>query len=65
MIAVPTIAQEISDRLGPAAAPQETVDRIPTFWVAKDRVRACSAFSKKKSTGRTRCCTTSPPSMSA
>ncbi|HZW80163.1 MAG TPA: NADH-quinone oxidoreductase subunit C/D [Candidatus Deferrimicrobiaceae bacterium] len=38
MIAAPTIAQEISERLGPVAAPQETLDHIPTFWVAKDRV---------------------------
>jgi hypothetical protein len=34
MIAAPTIAQEIIDRLGPAAAPQETHDHTPTFWSA-------------------------------
>ena len=40
MIAVSTIAQEIAGRLGPAAIPQATHDRIPTFWVPKDRVVA-------------------------
>lgn len=40
MIAAPTIAQEIRDRLGRAAAPQETHDHIPTFWVAKDHLLA-------------------------
>jgi len=46
MIAVPTITQEIRDRLGPAAAPQQTVDHIPTFWVAKDRVFDLLRFLK-------------------
>ncbi|HTP32901.1 MAG TPA: NADH-quinone oxidoreductase subunit C/D [Candidatus Acidoferrales bacterium] len=40
MIAVSTSAQEIAGRLGPAAIPQATHDRIPTFWVPKDRVVA-------------------------
>jgi len=44
--AVPTISQEICDRLGPAAAPQQTVDHIPTFWVAKDRVFDLLRFLK-------------------
>ena len=47
MIAVPTITQEICDRLGPAAAPQQTVDHIPTFWVAKDRVFGLLRFLKE------------------
>ncbi|HEX6821978.1 MAG TPA: NADH-quinone oxidoreductase subunit C/D [Candidatus Sulfotelmatobacter sp.] len=47
MIALPTIAQEIRDRLGPAAAPQETVDHIPTFWVAKDRASGLLRFLKE------------------
>ena len=46
MNAAPAIAQEISDRLGPAAVPQETHDRIPTFWVAKDRVPPLLRFLK-------------------
>ncbi len=46
MIAVSTITQEIRDRLGPAAAPQQTVDHIPTFWVAKDRVFDLLRFLK-------------------
>jgi NADH-quinone oxidoreductase subunit C/D len=40
MIAVPTIVEEIRDRLGPAVTAQETHDHIPTFWVAKDRMPA-------------------------
>ena len=47
MIAVPTIADEIRDRFGPAAISQETHDRIPTFWVAKDRVPAVLRFLKE------------------
>ncbi|HKM47714.1 MAG TPA: NADH-quinone oxidoreductase subunit C/D [Terriglobales bacterium] len=46
MIAVPTIAEEIKDRFGPAATPQETTDHIPTYWVAKDRVPAVLRFLK-------------------
>jgi len=48
MIAVPTIAEEISDRLGPAAIAQETHDHIPTFWVAKDRMPALLRFLKEE-----------------
>ena len=47
MIAVPTITQEICDRLGPAAAPQQAVDHIPTLWVAKDRVFGLLRFLKE------------------
>ena len=47
MIAVPTITQEICDRLGPEAALQQTVDHIPTFWVAKDRVFGLLRFLKE------------------
>jgi len=48
MIAVPTIADEIRDRFGPAAIAQETHDRIPTFWVAKDRMPALLRFLKEE-----------------
>ena len=48
MIAAPTVAQEISDRFGRIAAPQVTHDRIPTFWVAKDRVPALLRFLKEE-----------------
>jgi NADH-quinone oxidoreductase subunit C/D len=47
MIAAPTIAQEISERLGPAAAPQDTHDRIPTFWLPKDRLLGLLRFLKE------------------
>jgi len=46
MIAAPTIAQEISDRLGPAAVPEDTHDHIPTFWVQKDQVSGLLRFLK-------------------
>jgi len=48
MIAVPTIAEEIRDRFGPGAIPQETHDYIPTFWVAKDRIAALLRFLKEE-----------------
>ncbi len=48
MIAAPTIAQEIRDRFGSSAAPQDTLDRIPTFWVAKDRMRDLLRFLKEE-----------------
>jgi NADH-quinone oxidoreductase subunit C/D len=48
MIDVPTITQEIIDRLGPAAVPQQTHDRIPTFWVDRDRVPALLRFIKEE-----------------
>jgi NADH-quinone oxidoreductase subunit C/D len=48
MIAAPTIAEEIRDRFGPAAIPQETHDRIPTFWVAKDRLPAVVRYLKEE-----------------
>jgi len=47
MIAVPTISQEICDRLGPVAVPQQTADHIPTIWVAKDRVFGLLRFLKE------------------
>jgi NADH-quinone oxidoreductase subunit C/D len=46
-IAHPTIADKISDRLGLAVVPQDTVDRIPTFWVSKDRAPALLRFLKE------------------
>jgi len=48
MIAAPTIADEIRERFGPAATAQETHDRIPTFWVAKDRMPALLRFLKEE-----------------
>jgi NADH-quinone oxidoreductase subunit C/D len=48
MIATPTIAQEISDRFGAAIVPQDTHDRIPTFWVGKDRVSPLLRFLKEE-----------------
>ena len=48
MIATPTIAQEISDRFSSAVAAQNTHDRIPTFWVAKDRVPQLLRFLKEE-----------------
>ena len=47
MITAPTVAQEISNRLGPAAVPQDTHDHIPTFWVQADRVPALLRFLKE------------------
>jgi NADH-quinone oxidoreductase subunit C/D len=47
MIATPTIAEEIGERLGAAVVPQTTVDRIPTFWVSKDRAPALLRFLKE------------------
>src|ERR1700746_3285661 len=46
MTDAPTIAREISDRLGPTAVPQDTHDHIPTLWVAGDAVRALLRFLK-------------------
>jgi NADH-quinone oxidoreductase subunit C/D len=37
MNAARVIAEEMSDRFGPAMVSQDTHDHIPTFWVAKDR----------------------------
>jgi len=48
MIAVPTIAEEISERFGPAAVAQATRDHIATFWVAKERVPALLGFLKEE-----------------
>jgi NADH-quinone oxidoreductase subunit C/D len=48
MIAAPTIAQEISDRVGPSVVQQDTHDYIPTFWVPKDRVPALMRFLKEE-----------------
>jgi len=43
-----TIAQEISGRLGPDVALQNTLDSVPTFWVAKDRVFGVLRFLKEE-----------------
>jgi NADH-quinone oxidoreductase subunit C/D len=48
MIAVPTIAEEITDQFGPVAVAQQTHDHIPTFWVAKDRIPALLRFLKEE-----------------
>src|SRR5271168_388487 len=49
MIAAPTtIAHEIGDRLGSAPVPQESHDRIPTFWVPKDRIPALFRYLKEE-----------------
>ena len=47
MIATPTLAQEINGRLGAAPAFQDTLDRIPTFWVERDRALALLRFLKE------------------
>jgi NADH-quinone oxidoreductase subunit C/D len=48
MIASQTIMEEITDRLGVAGVPQETVDHIPTFWVAKGRLLGLLRFLKEE-----------------
>jgi NADH-quinone oxidoreductase subunit C/D len=48
MTAAATIAQDIRDQLGPAATPQNTLDAIPTFWVAKDRLFGLLRFLKEE-----------------
>src|SRR5208283_1499241 len=48
MIAVPTIAEEITERLGRAVASQTTQDRIPTFWVPKDLAPTLLRFLKEE-----------------
>jgi NADH-quinone oxidoreductase subunit C/D len=48
MIASHTIAQEITGRLGAAAVPQDTLDHIPTFWVAKSRLLGLLRFLKEE-----------------
>jgi NADH-quinone oxidoreductase subunit C/D len=48
MIAVPTIADEIHIRFGAAALPQQTHDRITTFWVVKDRLPGVLRFLKEE-----------------
>jgi len=48
MIGLPTIAEEISDRFGPAAIAQQAQDHMPTFWVAKDRMPAVLRFLKEE-----------------
>jgi NADH-quinone oxidoreductase subunit C/D len=48
MIASQTITQEITERLGAAAVPQETLDHIPTFWVARSRILGLLRFLKEE-----------------
>jgi NADH-quinone oxidoreductase subunit C/D len=47
MIATPTLAQEINGRFGLALVFQETLDRIPTFWVDRDQAPALLRFLKE------------------
>ena len=46
MIAAPTIAQEISEKLGAAATPHDARDHMATFWVAKDRAHDLLRYLK-------------------
>src|SRR5580692_4135281 len=46
MIAIPTLAQEINGRFGSVMF-QDTLDRIPTLWVEKDRAPALLRFLKE------------------
>ena len=46
MIATPTLAQEINGGLGSAPVFQESLDRIPTFWVDRDRAPVLLRFLK-------------------
>ena len=48
MITIPTIADDITDRFGPAAVAQETHADIPTFWVAKGRISGLLRFLKEE-----------------
>jgi NADH-quinone oxidoreductase subunit C/D len=48
MIAVPTIVEEIRDKLGPAAVAQDSHDHIPTFWVAKELLPSFLRFLKEE-----------------
>jgi NADH-quinone oxidoreductase subunit C/D len=48
MTAAPTIAQEITARLGPGVVSQATQDRIPTFWVPKSGLRGVLRFLKEE-----------------
>jgi len=47
MIPTPTLAQEINGRFASAPVFQETLDRIPTFWVDRDRAPALLRFLKE------------------
>src|SRR5580704_2933549 len=47
MIATPTLAQEINGRFGSSLVSQDTLDRIPTFWVDRDRAPALLRFLKE------------------
>jgi NADH-quinone oxidoreductase subunit C/D len=48
MIATPTLAQEINGRLGSAPMFEESLDRIPTFWVDRDQAPALLRFLKER-----------------
>jgi NADH-quinone oxidoreductase subunit C/D len=48
MIAAATLAQEITDQLRLAVTAQSTLDGVPTFWVAKDRVFDLLRFLKEE-----------------
>lgn len=48
MIATPTIEQEIIGRFGRSVLGQDTIDRIQTFWVAKERAPGLLRFLKEE-----------------
>ncbi len=47
MTAAPTIGEELRVRTGASVETQDTCDRIPTFWVPKDRIPAAMRFLKE------------------
>ena len=47
MIATPTLAQVINARFASPLVFQESLDRIPTFWVERDRAPALLRFLKE------------------
>jgi NADH-quinone oxidoreductase subunit C/D len=47
MIATPTLTQEINGRFASSLVFQDTLDRIPTFWVERDRAPALLRFLKE------------------
>jgi NADH-quinone oxidoreductase subunit C/D len=48
MSATAPIAEDITRAFGAAVSPQHTVDGIPTFWAAKDRVPTLLRFLKEQ-----------------
>ena len=48
MSATVSIADDITRAFGAAVTPQHTVDGIPTFWAAKDRIPTLLRFLKEQ-----------------